>query len=115
MAATYDPDPRAPLGFRIPFNAESGEAIPERWRNWRRHDPINQVAKYRANLKSLCGITIDCGWRDQYHIHYGSRLLSQRLADVGIKHRYEDFDDDHSDIDFRMDVSFPFLYRALTR
>ncbi len=26
MAATYDPDPRAPLGFRIPFNAETGEA-----------------------------------------------------------------------------------------
>ena len=43
MAATYDPDPRAPLGFRIPFNAESGEAIEERWRQWRRHDPINLV------------------------------------------------------------------------
>jgi enterochelin esterase-like enzyme len=115
MAATYDPDPRAPLGFRIPFHAETGEAIPGRWRNWRRHDPINLVAKYRANLKSLRGIYIDCGWRDQYHIHYGSRLLSQRLADAGIKHRYEEFDDDHSDVDYRMDVSLPFLYRALSR
>ncbi|MEQ1882919.1 MAG: alpha/beta hydrolase-fold protein, partial [Burkholderiales bacterium] len=115
MAATYDPDPRAPLGFRIPFNAETGEVIPERWRNWRRHDPINLVTKYRANLKSLRGIYIDCGWRDQYHIHYGSRLLSQRLAEAGIKHRYEEFDDDHSDIDYRMDISFPYLYRALMR
>ena len=115
MAATYDPDPRAPNGFRIPFNAETGEAIPERWRNWRRHDPINLVAKYRANLKSLRGIYVDCGWRDQYHIHYGSRLLSQRLVDVGIKHRYEEFEDDHSDIDYRMDISLPFLYRALMR
>jgi len=113
MAATYDPDPRAPLGFRIPFNAESGAAIEERWRNWRRHDPINLVAKYRANLKSLRGIYIDCGWRDQYHIHYGSRILSQHLAEAGIRHRYEEFDDDHSDIDYRMDVSLPFLYRAL--
>jgi len=26
--------------LRIPFNAESGEAIEERRRNWRRHDPI---------------------------------------------------------------------------
>ena len=51
MAATYDPDPRAPLGFRIPFNAETGEAIPERWRNWRRHDPINLVSRYRDNLE----------------------------------------------------------------
>jgi hypothetical protein len=113
MAATYDPDPRAPLGFRIPFNAESCAVIAERWRNWRRHDPINLVAKYRANLKSLRGITIDRGWRDQYHIHYGSRILSQRLAEAGIRHRYEEFDDDHSDIDYRMDVSLPFLYRAL--
>ncbi len=115
MAATYDPDPRAPNGFRIPFNAETGEVIQERWRNWRRHDPINLVSKYRANLKSLRGIYIDCGWRDQFHIHFGSRLLSQRLADAGIKHRYEEFDDDHSDIDYRMDVSLPFLYRALMR
>src|SRR5258706_464068 len=113
MAATYDPDPRAPNGFRIPFNAESGEVIPERWRNWRRHDPINLVSKYRANLKSLRGIYIDCGWRDQYHIHYGSRLLSQRLAEAGVKHRDEEFDDDHSDVEYRMDTSLPFLYRAL--
>ena len=25
MAATYDPDPKAPLGFRLPFNLETGE------------------------------------------------------------------------------------------
>ena len=28
MAATYDPDPKAPLGFRLPFNLETGEIIP---------------------------------------------------------------------------------------
>ena len=115
MAAAYDPGPRAPLGFRIPFNADSGVATAERWRNWRRHAPINLVAKYRANLKTLRRITIDCGWRDHHHIHYGSRLLSQRPAEAGIRHRCEEFDDDHSDIDYRMDVSLPFLHRALMR
>ena len=113
MAATYDPDPRAPLGFRVPFNLESGELIAERWRQWQRHDPINLVAKYRDNLKSLRGIYIDCGWRDQFHIHYGTRILSKRLAAAGIRHTYEEFDDNHSDVDYRMDVSLPFLYRAL--
>src|SRR2546421_11751729 len=92
MAATYDPDPKAPLGFRLPFHLDSGEAIEERWRNWRRHDPINLVARYRGNLKSLSGIYIDCGWRDQYHIQYGSRILSERLAAAGILHRYEEID-----------------------
>ena len=113
MAATYDPDPRAPNGFRLPFNLETGELIPARWKRWQRNDPVNMVAAHRAALRSLRGIYIDCGWRDQYHIHYGTRILSKRLAQAGIAHRYEEFDDTHSDIDYRMDVSLPFLYRAL--
>lgn len=113
MAATYDPDPRAPNGFRVPFNLDSGELLPRRWEKWRANDPINLVAKYRNNLRTLRGIYIDCGWRDQYHIHYGTRILSKRLAAAGIRHTYDEFDDTHSDIDYRMDVSLPFLYRAL--
>ena len=113
MAATYDPDPRAPLGFRIPFHAETGELLEERWRNWLKHDPINLVLKYRNALRTLKGIYIDCGSRDQYHIHYGSRILAKKLDELKIRHRYEEFDDDHSDIDYRMDISLPFLTKAL--
>ena len=113
MAATYDPDAKAPLGFRLPFNLETGERLESRWRNWQKHDPIRLVGKYAANLRTLKGIYIDCGWRDQYHIHYGTRMLSQRLAEAGIRHTYEEFDDNHSDVDYRMNVSLPFLYRAL--
>jgi S-formylglutathione hydrolase FrmB len=113
MAATYDPDPGVALGFRLPFNLDTGEKIEERWRSWQKHDPINLVGKYAANLRKLAGIYIDCGWRDQYHIHYGARILSLRLAERGIRHTYEEFDDNHSDVDYRMDVSLPFLYRAL--
>jgi S-formylglutathione hydrolase FrmB len=97
----------------VPFNMETGELIGERWRQWRQHDPVNLVARHRAGLRSLRGIYMDCGWRDQYHIHYGSRLLSQRLAAAGVRHVYQEFDDNHSDVDYRMDVSLPFLYRAL--
>jgi len=66
MAATYDPDPAAPNGFRLPFNLETGEVLPERWRQWQRHDPVRLVERYKRNLKSLRGIYIDCGWRDQF-------------------------------------------------
>jgi enterochelin esterase-like enzyme len=113
MAATYDPDPKAPNGFRLPFNLETGEVLPERWKKWQQHDPINLVGKYRKELKTLRGIYVDCGSKDQYHIHYGTRILSKRLAAAGIKHEYHEFDDNHSDVDYRMDVSLPFLYRAL--
>jgi hypothetical protein len=113
MAATYDPDPKAPGGFRLPFNLETGEVIPERWKVWQKHDPIRLVDRYRKNLRLLRGIYLDCGSRDQYHIHYGMRILSKRLQSAGVEHRYEEFDDDHSDIDYRMNVSLPFLTRAL--
>ena len=113
MAATYDPDPRVPLGFRLPVNLETGELIPKRWNAWLAHDPIHMVREHKRALKSLKGIWIDCGWRDQYHLHYGARILSKRLAQQGIAHVYEEFDDNHSTIDYRMDASLPFLYRAL--
>ncbi len=110
MAATYDPDPTAPNGFRLPFHLDTGELIPGRWGQWLEHDPINLVKKYGKNLRKLRGIWIDCGRRDQYFIHYGSRILSRSLLKQKIAHRYEEFDDTHSDIDYRMDKSLPFLY-----
>jgi len=113
MAATYDADPTTPLGFRLPFHLDTGELLAVRWRNWLRHDPIHLVGRYARNLRTLRGLYLDCGWRDQYHIHYGARILSLRLAAAGIPHTYEEFDDNHTDIDYRMDVSLPFLYRAL--
>jgi hypothetical protein len=34
------------------------------------------------------------------------------LADTGVVLTYEEFDDNHSDVDYRMDGSLPFLWRA---
>ncbi len=113
MAASYDPAPSAPNGFRLPFDLETGEIIEARWRQWLRHDPVHMVGDHKRALKSLKAIFIDCGWRDQFHIHFGTRQLSGALTRAGIPHRYEEFDDTHSGIDYRMDRSLPFLYRAL--
>src|SRR5579859_6006450 len=43
MAATYDPDPSAFLGIRLPADLETGELITERWRNWLAWDPVHMV------------------------------------------------------------------------
>jgi S-formylglutathione hydrolase FrmB len=115
MAASYDPDPKAPNGFRLPFNLETGELIESRWKRWLANDPIHMVKAHRAALKTLRGIYIDCGWRDQFHIHYGSRLLSRELGRAGVEHVYEEFDDTHSSIDYRMERSLPFLTRKLQK
>lgn len=113
MAATYDPDPRAPLGFRLPYDLNTGALIDSRWRRWLRHDPVHLAPNSKSNLASLKGIYIDCGWRDQHHIHFGSRQLSGTLKKMKIKHTYEEFNGSHSGIDYRMDRSLPFLARTL--
>jgi enterochelin esterase-like enzyme len=67
----------------------------------------------RQRLAKLRGIYIDCGWRDQFHIHFGSRQLSLELQKYGINHHYEEFSGTHSGIDYRLDNSLPFLAKAL--
>jgi S-formylglutathione hydrolase FrmB len=115
MAASYDPDPDAPNGFRVPFDLDTGELLAERWRKWLAHDPARLVKRYAKNLGTLKAIYMDCGWRDQYHIQFGSRLIARQLSAHGIAHRYDEFDGTHSSIDHRMDVSLPYLVRALQR
>jgi hypothetical protein len=35
------------------------------------------------------------------------------MKELGIAHRYEEFPDSHTDVDYRMDESLPFLVKAL--
>lgn len=113
MAATYDPDPSQFLGIRLPVSPDTCEIIPERWANWLEWDPLNLLEKHAEALRSLKALYIDCGDRDQYNLVYGARRLHRRLETLGIAHRYEEFPDDHSSVDYRMDESLPFLVRAL--
>jgi S-formylglutathione hydrolase FrmB len=113
MAATYDPDPTQFLGIRLPVDLETCELIPERWKNWLEHDPALVVDRYADNLRKLKAIYFDCGDEDQFHLHYGARRLHRALDRLKIAHTYEEFPDNHSDVDYRMDVSLPFLQKAL--
>jgi hypothetical protein len=115
MAATYDPDPAAPRGIRLPVSHDTCELDAERWEQWLRHDPLRLVERpeCRDGLSALKLLYIDCGSRDQYRLHFGTRAFVRALGDAGIGYHYEEFDDDHSDIDYRMDVSLPLLYDAI--
>ncbi len=115
LAASYDPDPRAPLGIRLPVDMHTCELDPTRWSRWLEHDPVRMIDEpsCQENLRRLSALYIDCGRRDQYFLHYGARTLVRKLERLGIAHHYEEFDDNHSSIDYRLDVSLPFLYRAI--
>jgi hypothetical protein len=115
MAASYDPVPDQPFGVRLPVTLDTCEIIPERWANWLAWDPLTLVQTRMADLKQLKGLWIDCGDRDQYNLVYGARRLHILLGRGGVPHEYEEFPDDHSGIDYRMDDSLSFLVKALLR
>jgi len=116
MGAFYDPDPAAPMGVRLPVDLYSCALDEARWEQWLRNDPVRMIERndVRENLKKLQLVYIDCGYRDQYHLHFGSRQLTERMEYYQIPHLYEEFDDTHSAIDYRMDRSLPLLYQALS-
>jgi S-formylglutathione hydrolase FrmB len=113
MAASYDPDPTQFLGMRLPVSFDTCEIIQDRWANWLRHDPVVALETGAEGLRGMKAVYIDCGASDQFNLLYGARRFTKRLKQLGITHRYEEFPDNHSGVDYRMDESLPFLARAL--
>ena len=114
QAATFDPDPQAFLGLRLPVTLDTCEIIPERWANWLAWDPALMVAAHADSIAKLKGFYLDCGTEDQYSILYGTRRIHRTLTERGVAHHYAEFPDNHSRVDYRMDVSLPYLAKALS-
>jgi enterochelin esterase-like enzyme len=114
MCATYDPDPNAYMGVRLPVDLHTCELIPERWANFQKWDPVRMAETRTQGLKALKLLYIDCGEVDQYDLVYGARMLTRLLKKLDVPHTYEEFPDDHSSVDYRMDVSLPLLAKALS-
>jgi len=75
---------------------------------------VNMAEKAVPSLRKLKALYMDCGDRDQFNLVFGARQLNRALERLGITHRYEEFPDDHSSVDYRMDESLPFLAKALS-
>ena len=115
MSAHYSPNPKMKktLGIDFPFDLKTGEFRPAVWARWRAWDPVNMVPRHLKNLRRLKFIYIDCGSKDEFHIHWGTRALTAALRKHGLKVHYEEFDDGHMSIAYRYDVSVPLLAKAL--
>lgn len=114
MCATYDPDPSSHFGIRLPVDLHTCELIPERWANFKKWDPLTLAEKQGEVLRKLKAVYIDCGNVDQYDLVYGARRLTRILNQKDVPHIYEEFPDDHSSVDYRMDRSLPILAKALS-
>ena len=107
MSACYSPNPAAPCGFDLPFEFHTGQLRTDVWQRWLAQDPIDMLSEQRHSepLRRMKCLYLDCGTRDEYALHYGARIFSQRLAELDIPHHYEEFDGGHRNIQFRYDVS----------
>ena len=115
MAAHYSPNSKSKeLGVDLPFDLMTGEFREDVWRRWLEWDPVRMVEKYKANLKKMKLIYIDCGARDEFNLQIGARILHSKLSKMGIRHYYEEFDDGHMNIQYRYDTSLPMIYKALS-
>jgi S-formylglutathione hydrolase FrmB len=113
LGACYSPDPARPLGIALPFDTETGEIDWEIWRRWKAWDPVELVATHAGTLRALSLLFIDAGRRDEWSLDLGARILTRRLAALGVPFQHEEFDDGHRSINYRYDVSLPKLAAAL--
>jgi S-formylglutathione hydrolase FrmB len=115
QSAFYDPDPKQFMNMQLPLDPYTGEFIPARWANWMKHDPVVMFDEKGSELKKLKLIFMDCGDHDNFRIHLGMRRFVKKLKAAGIAHTYEEFDDDHMDVDYRMDRFLPLLAKTLSQ
>jgi len=113
MAASYDPSDDAQADIPLPFDLNTLETDPLRWKRWLRHDPLHLLDQYAPTLAALELLYLDVGSRDQYNIQYGTRQFVRRLDEKSVAHEFEEFDGTHSGIDWRLDISLPKLTLAL--
>lgn len=114
QGAFYDPDTTQFRNMRLPLDPRTGEFIAERWNNWMKCDPVVMFDTLGENLRALKLIYMDCGNHDQFRIQYGMRRFAKKLTAAGIAYTYEEYEDDHTDVDYRMDIFLPLLAKALS-
>ena len=113
LAASYSPAPGRPLNLELPFDPLTARLEQTVWQRWLEFDPVNYGRDELEALQQLRGLWVDAGNRDQYFIHYGTREFSARLSAAGVEHHHDEFDGNHSGMDWRLDHSLPWLLARL--
>ena len=113
MAACYSAD--ADGTVRLPFDASSGELIPEVWARWLAWDPVRMVPGHADALRSMRAIYIDAGKRDQFYLDLGAEAFRRALAAAGVADVYfELFDATHTAIEYRYPIALQYLAERLS-
>ena len=69
---------------RLPFDARTGEILPEVWQRWLHWDPIRMIDRYADEVRSLRAVWIDAGTRDEWFLDLGAEAFRAGLLRVGV-------------------------------
>jgi len=100
--------------FDLPIDLPTGEMRPEVWARWLEWDPVVMAERHAGALRQMRLIYIECGRKDEWHLHYGARIFHRRLEALGVRHEHAEFDDDHGNIQYRYVESLRRLAGALS-
>jgi S-formylglutathione hydrolase FrmB len=114
-AAAYSPRSREAFDIDLPFDEKTGELRDDVFSRWLAFDPVERVARHGEQLQRLRLRYLDCGRSDEYGLDVGARLVAQRIRDLGLEVRHEEFPDDHRNVGYRYEVSLPALAAVLDR
>jgi S-formylglutathione hydrolase FrmB len=115
MAAHYSPSPGSPLGLELPFALPTARLREEVWARWLEHDPVRFVPRAAAAFRSLAGVFLDCGTRDEFNLRWGTRMVAEALRAAGVAVEHQEFDDGHMGTSYRYDASLRWLAPRLAR
>jgi hypothetical protein len=102
----------------LPFDPRTGVIRQDVWQRWLDWDPVRMAPRYADALRSLRGIWIDAGTRDEYYLDVGASAFRAALAEAGVADnviRYELFDAAHGGIDYRYPMSLAWLCQRIAQ
>jgi hypothetical protein len=111
MAACYSAEPDGTV--TLPFDPATGRLRDEVWARWLALDPVRMAPGHADQLRSLRGVYLDAGNRDQFWLDLGAAAFSAELDALGVEHVFELFDATHSGIEYRYPKGLAFLAERL--
>ncbi len=114
-ASAYSPRAAERWAIDLPWDEKTGEIRDDVFARWLAYDPCERVAAGKDALARLRLRYLDCGRRDEYGLDIGARVFAQRVRDLGLEVRHEEFDDDHRNVGYRHEISLPALAEVLDR
>jgi hypothetical protein len=111
MAACYSAEPDGAV--TLPFDLQTGEIRPDVWERWLALDPVRMAPQRAEALRSMRGIYIDAGKRDEFFLDLGAQAFAKELDAIGVEYVFELFDAGHGAIEYRYPLAWRYLAEKL--